>query len=670
MVKSAVKMNILFSKKSPQRVDSKILINIDSDIIMDYKVLVGNDGIWNIVKDFSDAGDCIWNPKEEGNYIVMVQGKSRNSEKPYDVLEREEYVITNEKKEENLLKDIEINKNEYTEGDKVEVTGIVEEDNLLFRFWKKGPAGWEILRDYRKENKIEYTALNAGQEELLIECKRIDSKENFDDYKTIKFNIKKMGKLEITGFKCLTEERLINEELVFKVESSQSNTRTLLYKFVKIDDEGHSICLQDFSSRQIVTYQENTPGEYKLLCLMKDILSNREYDDRAVMYYKVRPYNQIRINKFEPDVKSPQKTETDITFKLEVEGGREKIYRYIIDGPVCDDSCYTRSDEYVWRPKEEGKYKITAYAKDSSFRGDFEDKKTIIFEVDKKGELPVRITDIITDVKKETVINKPVNLRVIAEGGTVLLYSFTIYKDGKVLDKISFNKSNYINFTPKEKGKYEIDIKIKDKYTRAEYDIQTSYYLTVREYMPGTIEHILIPKREHYLVNEPIDIETIVQDTRNTLINIVTKINGNVVEETDFMTNKKICIKPKCSGKYGFEIYAKNIKCEEEFDSKKEITIFVEEATPVIGTKVNISENKIGDNKEITFKARSTGGKDVCYEFYLMEKGNWVKAQSYSKKNYYTFIPYSEGTFRVLVLAKSYYKRVNYEDYCEVEFTV
>ena len=90
-------------------------------------------------------------------------------------------------------------------------------------------------------------------------------------------------------------------------------------------------------------------------------------------------------------------------------------------------------------------------------------------------------------------------MRVIAEGGTVLLYAFTIYKDGKVLDKIAFNKSNYINFTPKEKGKYEIDIKIKDKYTRAEYDIQTSYYLTVREYMPGTIEHILIPKREHYL---------------------------------------------------------------------------------------------------------------------------------------------------------------------------
>lgn len=670
MIKSVGKMNILFDKKSPQRANSRIKINIESENIMDYKVIIGNEGIWTTIKDFSNGEECIWNPKEEGNYIVMAQARSRNSEKPYDIIGREEFVITDEKKEEKLIKDINTDKLEYVQGEKVNVLAVSDKKDVLYRFWRKGNNGWEILRDYKRDSFIEYPALTYGEEEILIECKRISSKENFDDYRTIKFKINKLEKLEICGFRCLTEQMLINEELVFKVEASQNTGRTLLFRFVKIDDEGHSVCLQDFSSRQIVTYQETMSGNYKLLCLMKDILSNREYDDRAIMHYKVRPYNKIVINKVETDVKSPQKTETDITIKVDSDGGRERVYRYIIDGPVGDDSCYTRSSEYVWRPKEEGKYKISVYAKDSSYRGDYEDKKTIIFEVDKRGDMPVRISDIISDVRKESVINKPVNLRVIGEGGTILYYAFTIYKDGKEIERLKFNKSNYLNFIPKEKGKYEIDIKVKDKYTMAEYDIQTSYYLTIKEYMPGSIEHILIPKRDHYLVNEEINIEAIVQDTKNTLINVVTKINGNMVEETGFMTNKKICIKPKCSGKYGFEVYAKNIKCEEEFDSKKELTIFVEEATPVIGTKIKVSENKIGDNKEITFKVTSIGGKDVCYEFYLMEKGNWIKAQSYSKKNYYTFIPYSEGVFRILVIAKSYYKRVNYEDYCEVEFTV
>ncbi|MGL5646231.1 MAG: triple tyrosine motif-containing protein [Clostridium sp.] len=670
MIKIPTKINLIFNKKSPQRVDSSIEIKIECDAIIDYKVLVGNDGIWNTIKEFDDPEECVWTPKEEGEYMIMVQGRSRNSEKPYDLIEKEPFIIKNGRRKKDLLKEIILDKEEYIEGDRIKVTGISEESDILYRFWKKGKKGWEALRDYGKDTYIQYTALNFGEEEILVECKRMESREAFDDFKTIKFKIKKKEKLEITGFRCLTEERLVDRELVFKVQASKNTNRALLFKFIKIDSEGHSVCIQDFSSRQIVTYQEVKPGDYKILCLMKDILSHKEYDDRAMMHYKVRPYNKIKINKFEADVRSPQKTETDIKFRVDAEGGREKVYRYIIDGIVSDDSCYTRSTEYVWIPKEEGRYKVTIYAKDISFKGDYEDKKSMIFEIDKRGDRPIRIADIITDTNRETIVNKPINLRVLAEGGTSLTYAFKIFKDGKELEAIKFNRSNYINFTPTEKGKYEVDVKVKDKYTNAEYDVQTSYFVTVRDYLPGSIEHILIPKREHYLINETIDIEAIVQDTKNTLINIVTKINGNIVEETGFMPNKRICIKPKCAGRYGFEIYAKNVKCEKEFDSKKEIAIYVEEATPVIGTKVIVTESLVGDNKEITFKATSIGGKDVCYEFYIMEKGNWVKAQRYSKKNYYTFIPYNEGIFRVLVLAKSYYKRVNYEDYCEIEFTV
>ena len=53
-----------------------------------------------------------------------------------------------------------------------------------------------------------------------------------------------------------------------------------------------------------------------------------------------------------------------------------------------------------------------------------------------------------------------------------------------------------------------------------------------------------------------------------------------------------------------------------------------------------------------------------------MEKGNWVRVQSYSRKNYYTFVPFSTGIYRILVLSKSYYKKVNYEDYISLEFKV
>ena len=53
-----------------------------------------------------------------------------------------------------------------------------------------------------------------------------------------------------------------------------------------------------------------------------------------------------------------------------------------------------------------------------------------------------------------------------------------------------------------------------------------------------------------------------------------------------------------------------------------------------------------------------------------MEKGNWVRVQAYSRKNYYTFFPFSQGDYKILVLSKSYYKKVNYEDYAYLEFKV
>ncbi|WP_278326447.1 triple tyrosine motif-containing protein, partial [Clostridium paraputrificum] len=121
------------------------------------------------------------------------------------------------------------------------------------------------------------------------------------------------------------------------------------------------------------------------------------------------------------------------------------------------------------------------------------------------------------------------------------------------------------------------------------------------------------------------------------------KINGQSIEQTEFSKNKKLRVIPKTPGKYTIEVCAKNIKCEKEFDSKKQISLYVNEASPVLNTKIisNKIEGKV--NEEFSIEVTSRGGKDVCYEFYLMENGQWKKVQSYSKKNFYSFIPFTSG---------------------------
>ena len=660
---------ILFDKDSPRNKEDEVLIEaVFGKEPLQYKFIIGNDGVWNTIQEFSESDTCIWNPSAEGKYIVMVQGKKEGSSRPFDYLAKEEFVI-GEKEIEKLIKDVNMDKTHLTVGEKITIDVLGNEQGLLYRFWIKGNQDWELIRDYTTSNRLVFTANKEGKQEILIECKEVNSSENFDEFTTIKFDVVLPTKIEITDFKCLTEELLINQELVFKVSSSLDDKRSLLYKFIKISKDGKVTCIQDYSSRRLVSYQEKEAGEYKLLCLVRDILSNKEYDDRAIMLYSVKAYNPINIKSFTPDTNSPQMNGSTINFKAEVDGGREIVYRYIVEGEVAEDSGYIRRNEYTWETQKEGEYTVTLYVKDISYDGDYEDKKVINYTIDKKSDKPVKIVDIITDNKKTALTGQPINMKVKAEGGISLKYSFVIYKDNKEKERIGFSDSNWINFIPDEKGEYEVEIRVKDKYSNKEYDSHTFIYVRAKEYLPGEIDYILLPNKSSYLVGDLIDIEAVVQNTRSVLIRYVTKINGYLVEDTGFIQNKKIQLKPKCSGKYTFEVYSKNIKCEEEFDSKKEVSIYVSEATPVTNTKILCDREEIVCNEEVTFKVTSVGGKDVCYEFYIMEKGNWIKTQSYSKKDYYTFIPFLRGEYRVMVLAKSFYKKVNYEDYGEFSFT-
>ena len=75
-------------------------------------------------------------------------------------------------------------------------------------------------------------------------------------------------------------------------------------------------------------------------------------------------------------------------------------------------------------------------------------------------------------------------------------------------------------------------------------------------------------------------------------------------------------------------------------------------------------------NNSIFFVVSTKGGRDIGYEFYLMEQGQWRRVQTYSRKNTYSFIPFKAGDYKLLVLTKSEYKVCSYEDYGIYEFKV
>ena len=654
----------------------KIIDNTKDNL--SYKILIGKDGIWETLREFEKENEFVWTPKENGEYMLMVQGRKDDSNKPFDYKVTEsvnvkkivdgikDEMTKDEIKEEKLIKGIYLNKDVFNVGEKAELKVDSNNENIMYRFFISGKNGWQLIKDYTLENKLNYTINESGQFEFLIECKKTSSTNTADDYATVIFTAKEFVKPEIINFVNLSEKLIVNSDLTFEVEANFEDERTALYKFVKISPDGSRTCIQDFSSNRIVTFKEFKEGRYKLLCLIRDMYSNKEFDDRAVMVYDIKPYEPLQLRSFTTDLSSPQEKGHVIEVKAVIEGGSDVLYRFKIDGEISEDTGYTRNSTLKWNAKKEGNYRITLWAKDESFIGDYEVESKLDYKIEKKVKKPIKITELIFDRDKTEVIK----LRVSAEGGTDLKYSFLILKDGKTIESIDFGSNNWVEFIPSEKGNYQLDVRVKDKYSTKEYDVHTVLNFKVREYAEGKIDHILVPAKEYFLVGDDIDIEVIVQNTRQVKVKYVTKVNGQVVEETDYVKNKRFKVTPKCPGKYTIDIFARNIKCKEGFDSRREVRFYVSEALPITDTKISTSDKVFKINEEINFSTKCEGGSRVCYEYYIMVNGNWSLVQKYSRKSYYSFRPYVPGKYKVLVLTKSYYKKCAYEDYDTFEFKV
>lgn len=693
IVKGEVKqsMNKNFEDRSSEKKESHIdkslkenekefekIINKDNDNILFLKASqVSSEEKKTLMKEINETMDEVAVTKELINVKDIekndINNESKNDEKLLNNFIENNNIVNNDDTQNEIIDEIIIEKSNIIIGEKAVITvKPIESNTYLYKFYIKDNRDWSIIREYDTDNTLIYTATRSGRMELLVQCKRLNSTENFDDFRIIDIDVQDNERIEIIDIKCLTIDLVVGKELEFSVDTNikSSDKQIILYKFFRISKDGKSTCIQDYSTNNKVNFIEYNRGTYRILCLVRSMLSNKEYDDRAVLLYNIKPYKDIKIRDFVANLNSPQATESEITFSSIVEGGNNLLYRYRIKGPIEVDTGFIMEDEFEWNPMEPGEYEILLYVKDKTFYGDYEDSKKIAFTIEKRGKKPIKILDVIVDKEKKIIIGDTVNIMVNAEGGTGLIYSFIIKKDGILIEESNYKTSNWIDFTPNIVGEYEVEIRVKDKYSEKDFDIHNLIYLKAMRYIPGEIDYILLPYKESYLIGDIIEFECIAQNTNEVLVKYETKINGQSIEQTEFSKNKKLRFVPKAPGKYTIEVYAKNIKCDKEFDSKKQINLYVNEASPVLNTKIISNELEGKVNEEFSIEVTSRGGKDVCYEFYLMENCKWRKVQSYSKKNFYSFIPFTSGRYKILALAKSYYKKVSYEDYSELTFTV
>lgn len=305
-----------------------------------------------------------------------------------------------------------------------------------------------------------------------------------------------------------------------------------------------------------------------------------------------------------------------------------------------------------------------------------------------------------------------------------LLYKFLEGRNGMWKVIKDFGKENYISWTPEKEGNYIIMVQGKkvngckpfDYLEREEYiykkDLDICKNIEVNKYTEeganveialdlyhengieqreknkidtimdnsnkilkenidkGIIKYILTSPNGNYVVDEEIMLALVIENAQNTLIKYKLYINNIFIEEKGYDCIKSFIFRPRIIGEYRIEFYSKNRESKKEFDSKKDYKFQVKETSDITNVIVNCNKNKIVCNKEVTFNINVQGGKNVIYEFYLLKDQQWKRVQEYGAKSFYTFTPFKEGIYDLLVLVKSVKKDIDYEKFAICKFEV
>lgn len=635
-----------------------------------YKFIIGFNGTWNTIKDFAADTYADWMPDKNGMFIIMVQAKKETSTRPFDHVTRMDYIagIKNLK----LIDSLNVQNSGCYVGERVIINCNSKESGLLYRFLSKSGSEWKLIKDYSLHNMVEWSTRTSGTKDIIAECKKIDSIEDFDDFAEVKFEVLQIRKPVITSFKCITseDEILIDVPVVFETEVFSEEGRNILYSFIKKDEGGSIRVIQDYSSNSFVCSTETEPGEYSLLCLIKDMYSQNAFDDKKTISYIVKPYRDIKILNFSANVNSPQSNGTPIMLTADAKGGNELIYRFLIDGNENQDSGYSRNNSFKWVCNTPGNYKLMLYVKDVSCDKPYEKMASIDYEIDDKSKEPVKINEVLLNKEKRMLINETVNIKINALGGIALRYSFIVKKDENLVEKIDYGTCDWVNFTPESSGHYEIEIRVKDKFSQREYDSHKIISMDAVEYIPAKIEYILLPSNKYFLVQDEISAAVVLEKGSSNLLKYTLKINGRKVEETGFTNSLKYTIKPKCSGLYTLEVIAKNKGSNKLYDSMESINLIINDTLPITNAKITSDKFPIKACEAVCFTVSADGGNDVLYEFHLMALNEWNIVQKYSRKSYFSFIPYNKGHYKILSLLKSSNNKCSYEDYDIMEFDV
>lgn len=328
--------------------------------------------------------------------------------------------------------------------------------------------------------------------------------------------------------------------------------------------------------------------------------------------------------------------------------GRNGMWKVIRD---FDKKNYT-----LWDEKREGNYLIMVQAKSKNSEKPF--------------DYVVRSEYVIKD---ESHIEEPPK----EENNSTTKHKNTCDDKINIFDHISEDEKKEVGLKAAEE-----DLKIEDDFAGEiensenledeikEFEEEAEDFKHTSNKYGKLIKYILVDPKDKYAIEEEIVFTILTENPKNTLTKYKLYIDEVLIEEIRYKESSEFSFLPRCIGTYRFEFYVRKKDSTSKFDEVVDYTLNVDYSKPIEQIELDCDKEFIRCNEDVTFTANTLGGKNVLYEFYILKDDNWELVQKYSKKNFYTMIPFKKGYYKILVLAKSFHKNIEYENYAIYKFYV
>lgn len=383
------------------------------------------------------------------------------------------------------------------------------EDNIYYKFFYGSDGIWETIKDFSKENTALWVPEKKGKYAIMVQCKFEGSTKPFDflarDEYIVGDSENYKDKVEIIDFKTLTKELICGEELMFEVKCIHDQNQTIEYKFIKIDEFGDKTVIEECTSSRVVYFKEDFEGSFKLLCLARTTNSLNEYDDRALINYKVKKktFKPVEINKVIINKKSPFLVDETINLTAEINGENEALFCFIVKrgSSVLEEAEFSQCNFVNFTPIEEGDYTIEVMARDKDSNALYD--SNYIIEINVIKFIPAKIAYVLLPLKNNLLTGRKIYIDVIAENTKKTYIKYSIKINDEVEYERDYEEDKNICFVPKISGSYLISIYGKNINSDNEFDDEKHLEIEVSDAEPISNTKIY-SECEEYKVGVPI----------------------------------------------------------------------------------------------------------------------------------------------------------------------